>query len=86
MCQSIAMKSVDTISDLFYLFGGTGAMAKFLGVKQSTASEMRRRCVIPIKYWPAIIHSPKGRELMLSSAVLLKLHLGERAYEPATSD
>ena len=49
-------------------------MAKILGCGQSTASEMKRRRSIPVRYWESLIASDKGRELGLSSDVLMQVH------------
>jgi hypothetical protein len=73
------MQKIETIPDLFYVFGGKSSFARLLGVRPSTVSEMSRRNSIPIKYWPTIINSEKGQELMISSYILLRLNLGDKA-------
>ena len=62
------MSDVATIiSDL----GGYQAVAKVLNVGSSTVSEMRRRGSIPVKWWPALIQSERGKEIGLNAYVLM---------------
>lgn len=55
---------MNTISDIFDVFGGNAAVARILGVGASTASEMKRRESIPVEYWPALVDEARkiGRE------------------------
>lgn len=36
-------------------FGGPTAFGRAIGVETSTASEMKRRKSIPVRYWPTLI-------------------------------
>lgn len=55
---------MDTINDIFDVFGGNAAVARVLGVGASTASEMKRRESIPVEHWPALVDEAKkiGRD------------------------
>ena len=44
-----------SISTIFQNLGGPTKVARFLEVGFSTASEMRRRGSIPVKYWPKLV-------------------------------
>ena len=68
---------METIDDVFEAFGGTSKTANILAVKQSTASEMRRRASIPVKYWPKLIKAAKASHIRgLSNDSLARLHTG----------
>lgn len=55
VCIVFMSEDVDPIRKLFEDFGGTTAMARAMGVKQSAASEMKRRKSIPVRYWANLI-------------------------------
>lgn len=44
-----------SISSIFQNLGGPTKVARILDVGFSTASEMRRRGSIPVKYWPKLV-------------------------------
>ena len=68
---------METIDDVFEAFGGTRKTADALSVKPSTASEMRRRASIPVKYWPQLIQAAKVNHIRgLSNDSLVRLHTG----------
>lgn len=52
-------RPMDTVDDVFKAFGGPTALARAIGVKVSAASEMRRRCSIPVGYWPLLVMAAK---------------------------
>ena len=65
------MKDVTTIiSD----FGGPTAFARAIGVEPSTASEMKRRGSIPVRYWTSIIAAAKKLGLKIDSNDLMAAH------------
>lgn len=67
------------IDRLFQALGGVTAVADVLGVGQSTASEMRRRKSIPVRYWPALLDAWKVREPDSASyEALVSMHSRER--------
>jgi len=66
---------MDTISKIFDRFGGVTATAAVLGVNASTASEMKRRESIPVKYWPTLIAEAKFRRIKLTNDILVSVHL-----------
>jgi hypothetical protein len=51
------MSSVTTI---FEVLGGPTKAARLLDVGISTASEMKRRGSIPVKYWPKLVKADVG--------------------------
>lgn len=44
-----------SVSTLFQQLGGPTKVARILGVGFTTASEMKRRKSIPVKYWPLLV-------------------------------
>lgn len=44
-----------TVSTIFQSLGGPTKVARVLGVGFTTASEMKRRGSIPVKYWPKLV-------------------------------
>lgn len=52
VCFIAHVKTVDTI---FSELGGPKKVAALLGVKVSTAGEMKRRKVIRVCYWPTLV-------------------------------
>jgi hypothetical protein len=44
-----------SVSNLFETLGGPTKVATFLDVGVTTASEMKRRGSIPVKYWPRLV-------------------------------
>jgi hypothetical protein len=72
---------MNTISDIFDVFGGNAAVARILGVGASTASEMKRRESIPVEYWPALVDEAKkaGRDdVTLESIAIVMAEAGAR--------
>lgn len=43
------------VPSLFEKLGGPTKVARILGVGFTTASEMKRRGSIPVKYWPQLV-------------------------------
>lgn len=66
---------MQNVGDIFTLMGGTGAVARILDIKHSTASEMRRRGSIPVRYWPALIEGAAAIGADLDSDILVKAHV-----------
>jgi hypothetical protein len=54
---------MNTIDEIFAGFSGTSAFAVALGLNLSTASEMRRRSSIPVRYWPKLVEAARERGL-----------------------
>lgn len=65
-----------TVGNLFDDLGGSSAVAKGIGVGQSTASEMRRRNSIPVKHWPKLISFAASRGKTIDAAMLVTIHVG----------
>ena len=66
---------MNTVEDIFLNLGGTGAVARIIGVKHSAASEMRRRSSIPVKYWPALVDGAKATGAAVDNDILVRLHV-----------
>ena len=71
----VVFADMQNISDIFTSLGGTGAVAKILGVKHSAASEMRRRGSIPVRYWPVLIEGAAAVGVEIDSDILVKVHV-----------
>lgn len=50
-------KRITNTDDIFKAFSKVANVARALRVKQSTASEMKRRKSIPVEYWPALVEA-----------------------------
>jgi hypothetical protein len=50
---------MNSVTDIFAAFGGPASLARVLGVRPSTASEMKRRGSIPSEYWRELIVAAK---------------------------
>jgi hypothetical protein len=71
------MKSVE---EIFVALGGTGAVARLLEVGHSTASEMRRRGSIPVRYWPRLVAVAAERAVEgISNDSLVDMHTSAAA-------
>ena len=68
------MDKPETIDDIFRLFGGPTAVARVIGKRPTTASEMKRRQSIPVRYWPSLLESARGHEIGLTSEILMEVH------------
>lgn len=77
------------VAAIFARIGGTTAVAAMIGVGQSTASEMKRRKSIPVRYWDQIIGKPDkaGRSITLADLHDAHRERGSAAAapEPAAS-
>jgi hypothetical protein len=69
------METIETISDIAEKLGGTSAFGRVIGVKQSTASEMRRKNTLPVKYWPQLVDALKAIGVTFSYEELVKIHI-----------
>ncbi len=69
------MVSMSTVDEIFKTLGGTGAAARVMEVNHSTASEMRRRKSIPVKYWPQIIEWARESGKPIDSDALVSAHV-----------
>ncbi|OAH18023.1 hypothetical protein AX289_29965 [Methylorubrum populi] len=52
---------METVADIFAALGGPSAVARILGVRQSTASEMKRRNSIPPEYWVRLVGAAQAQ-------------------------
>lgn len=46
-----------SVPEIIDSFGGASAFGRAIGVKASTASEMKRRGKIPVPYWPTLVNA-----------------------------
>lgn len=72
----LLMMAVDqpTVPAIFEKLGGPSSVARILNVGASTASEMKRRKSIPVRYWPALIEWARSSGKELSEADLVTAH------------
>ena len=64
-----------TVSDIFYALGGPSSVARILGVRPSTASEMKRRGSIPAEYWRDLVLAAERRAIRgIDAATLAEIH------------
>ena len=54
---------MNTVEDVFTAFEGTSNFADALSLGLSTASEMRRRGSIPVRYWPRLVDEASKRQI-----------------------
>ena len=67
---------MNTVADVFAGFEGTGAFAAALGLNLSTASEMRRRASIPVRYWPRLVEAARERGIAdVNYDTLVSMHV-----------
>lgn len=67
---------MNTVEDIFRELGGTGAVAKAINVRHSTASEMRRRQSIPVKYWRRLIEAAAASgNSEIDTDILVRIHV-----------
>jgi hypothetical protein len=71
MTHKTHMKSVD---DLFEALGGTTQVGQAIGKRVEHAGSMRNRKSVPVRYWPALINSEKGREIGLTWEAIAVAH------------
>lgn len=56
------MKDVHrTVPELIDALGGASEVARLIARQPSTASEMKRRQSIPVRYWPALVAGAKAK-------------------------
>ena len=76
---------MNTVEDVFLAFEGTANFADALALGLSTASEMRRRGSIPVKYWPRLVDEAEKRgALTITYDRLVAIH-SERQTRKAES-
>ncbi len=66
---------MNTVEEVFLGFKGTSAFAGALGLNLSTASEMRRRSSIPVRYWPKLVEAARERGIEgVTNDALVTIH------------
>ena len=76
LCIVATMKN---IAELIDSFGGPTAFGRVIGKGASTASEMKRRGAIPLKYWPSVIKKAARSGIEgVTADMLVKLHTRKR--------
>jgi hypothetical protein len=64
-----------TIPEIIDAIGGPFAFARLLKIKNSTATEIKRREVLAVKYWPVVVRHCKENKIRgVSNDVLVLLH------------
>jgi hypothetical protein len=51
------------VREIFDKLGGYGSVAFVLNIKPLTAKEIRRRGIVPVKYWPRLVAACKARNI-----------------------
>jgi hypothetical protein len=67
--------TIKSVAELMKALGGNTAFAKMIGVRPSTASEMKRRGRIPPEYWQDLVEAANAlghREV--TAELLMRLH------------
>ncbi|TMJ03674.1 MAG: helix-turn-helix domain-containing protein [Alphaproteobacteria bacterium] len=78
----MAITEIMSIADVFALLGGNSAVARALGVGQSTTSEMKRRGRIPAEYWFDLLRmARKHGHPEVTAELLVSLHARSAADE-----
>lgn len=65
------MRNIDHV---FEVLGGTSESARILGVKQSAASEMKRRGSIPVRYWANVVSGMAEKGTPITYDDLVAMH------------
>jgi hypothetical protein len=65
---------MNSIDDLFEALGGPTKVGQIIGKRVEHAGSMKSRGSIPVRYWPSLIVSERGKELGLSWEWLARLH------------
>ncbi|MEE7460643.1 hypothetical protein MFUR16E_04515 [Methylobacterium fujisawaense] len=74
---------IQSVMDLFEALGGTSAVARLLGVGQSTASEMKRRGSIPSEYWVGLVQKAHEAQIVgVTYEVLAFVHAAAKGKLP----
>ncbi|WP_373325086.1 carph-isopro domain-containing protein [Methylobacterium organophilum] len=77
---------METVADIFAALGGPSAVARTLGVRQSTASEMKRRNSIPPEYWVRLVGAAQAKGIDdLSFERLAIVHAEARSKASAST-
>ncbi len=77
---------MNNVEDIFIAFQGTSAVAAAVGLNLSTASEMRRRGSIPVRYWPRLVDAAQKRNLKsVSYDLLVAIHAVSRKKKTITA-
>jgi len=68
-----------TIPEIFDKLGGIQNVASLIGCKYSSASEMKRRQIIPVWHWPKLIDGCKEKKVKgVNPTILMFLHIKDR--------
>lgn len=78
--RCVKCRSMRNVPSLFDDIGGPGKVAEILGIKPSTASEMKRRKSIPVRYWPRLVDACQSAGIVgVDYNQLVAMHSGEAA-------
>ncbi len=66
---------MDTARDVIDAFGGATAFARIVGIKRSTASEMRRHDRIRGTYWVKVVEAARAQRIRgVTLEALARIH------------
>lgn len=74
-----ALMDTITVPEIIDSFGGAAAFARAIGIKPSTASEMKRRRGIPVPHWPRLVAADPIDRPRYTYADLVEAHCQGRA-------
>lgn len=66
---------MNTVPEIIDQLGGTTAFGRAIAVKQSAASEMKRRKSIPVTYWPKVIEAATALGKPVTYDDLVRIHV-----------
>lgn len=71
---------MSSVQHIFTALGGPTKVARILDVGFTTASEMKRRGSIPVKYWPRLVEACEAEGVEgVSYEQLVAIHSGDAA-------
>ena len=70
---------MQNVTDIFDKLGGAAGVSRILDCQRSTASEMKRRGSIPVRYWPRLIEATDGE---LTPELLMQANAPEASVDP----
>lgn len=71
---------MQSVSTIFEILGGPTRVARILDVGFTTASEMKRRGSIPVKYWPRLVEACEAQGVAgITYEQLVAVHAGTTA-------
>ena len=68
-------------------FGGVAAFGRVIDKGASSASEMKRRGTVPVRYWPKLIRAARAAGITgVNAETLMRLHAPDAADVPTPAN